>query len=80
MSVTTTTCERCNGEGKEATTEMYRGRRVDIFVPCWPCRGTGEIRVAEQQRIDADKAAHEATLPNYDAIAHAAVAAGEHPF
>jgi DnaJ-class molecular chaperone len=80
MSVTTTTCERCNGEGKEATTEMYRGRRVDIFVPCWPCRGTGEIRIAEQRAIDTDKATHEATLPDYIGLSHDAIAAGHEPY
>lgn len=34
----------------------------------------------EQQRIDAEKAAHEATIPDYDSIAHANEAAGNEPY
>jgi hypothetical protein len=37
-------------------------------------------RHEEQRAIDADKAEHEASLPDYDAMGHAAVAAGQAPY
>jgi hypothetical protein len=39
-------CRWCNGQGSEPSTELFHGRRVDILVTCWHCRGTGREHVA----------------------------------
>jgi hypothetical protein len=39
----TRTCEGCHGQGSIGSTELYRGTRVAIFVPCTDCRGTGTV-------------------------------------
>lgn len=65
-------CQHCNGEGSTPSTELFRGRRVDIRVPCWHCR--------EQGTIDADKSAFEASLPDYLTLSHEASSAGEAPY
>ncbi len=67
-------CLRCDGTG-----EVIQG--FCGYSPnqerCPRCDGFG---FHEQRAIDADKATHEATLPDYVALSHAAVAVGHEPY
>jgi hypothetical protein len=67
-------CNRCDGYGVEITGFAHE---MPIEERCPACAGFGH---REQRAIDADKAAFEATLPDYDAMAHAAVVAGHEPY
>ena len=40
------TCQWCTGQGSTPGTELFNGRRVDILVTCWHCRGTGHQQTA----------------------------------
>ena len=40
------TCTSCKGQGSTASTELFHGRRLDILVTCWHCRGTGHEQIA----------------------------------
>ena len=41
-----TVCQSCQGQGSTASTELFGGRRMDILVTCWHCRGTGHEQAA----------------------------------
>lgn len=41
-----TACVSCNGSGSTSSTELYRGQRVEIFISCHRCHGTGHEQVA----------------------------------
>jgi hypothetical protein len=44
----TSTCDRCNGTGETASTELYRGRRVSTWCRCTQCQGAGTIESPAQ--------------------------------
>ena len=37
------TCDRCNGTGETASTELHRGRRVSTWCRCTKCHGAGTL-------------------------------------
>jgi hypothetical protein len=41
-----TVCQSCKGRGSTSGTELYMGRRMDILITCWHCRGTGREQLA----------------------------------
>ena len=34
-------CSECKGQGSIPRMELFKGKRVDIYVPCHACKGTG---------------------------------------
>lgn len=39
-------CQNCSGKGHIHSTELFRGRRVDIGLHCHSCEGTGQVGAA----------------------------------
>lgn len=79
-------CTVCHGRGWVACLACCDDGEVAVadadgeFDHLEPCDCTRGKLIAEQRDIDAVKARWEATLPDYDAIAHANIAAGNEPW
>jgi hypothetical protein len=50
------TCDRCNGTGETASTELYRGRRVSTWCRCTQCQGAGTFEATTQPELPAEAA------------------------
>lgn len=80
-------CATCHGSGKvnclkcadTGYVEEYDYARGE-WEGLYPCDCAAGTRMAEQDRIDAEKAAWEATRPNYDELAYANAATGNEPY
>ena len=70
-------CGRCADTGYYEEYDAEHGEYAPGLHPCDCATGT---RMAELDRIDAEKREWEATRPDYDAACHERVAAGNTPF
>jgi hypothetical protein len=72
-------CPHCRDTGKIILTEWIDEDGEALHSYCY-CGCSAGFRLHEVEAIDDEKVEHEASLPDYDAMAYAAVAAGHEPY